>query len=279
MGMEHFISAPFVDSPPLRAPSCLSVPVFWRAVNNTPTVLVKKKKKSMCEAVRSYNILEAMAQWEGWFTSTAGCKKGHRCKGMHHYTCNVIKKLGEGCLTRGGDNTHVCARIKSVAPARTGHLNKLCSGYFFRKHQLHGILIPAPKAVILNRCHKYPVRALKSFCFYWDTDDFFSKSQRGWTRSTNRLPLRLGVFLFCFVLHLIWCSGIKTPGCLPSRVFWLLWRVENAPIKSDLRETTAPQPAWHRWFHATFKWILERGHFKVGTQSEKNAVSHKKKTP
>lgn len=28
MGMEHFISAPFVDSPPLRAPSCLSVPVF-----------------------------------------------------------------------------------------------------------------------------------------------------------------------------------------------------------------------------------------------------------
>lgn len=61
MGMEHFISAPFVDSPPLRAPSCLSVPVFWRAVNNTPTVLVKKKRKKAC--VRPCGPITFWRQW------------------------------------------------------------------------------------------------------------------------------------------------------------------------------------------------------------------------
>lgn len=75
-------------------------------------------------------------------------------------------------------------------------------------------------------------------------------------RKGEHIHKRRLLFGCCFLTpYLVQLNQIR--DCLPSRC-WLPAGVEHEPIKSDQHETTAPQPARHRWFHATSNWILER---------------------
>lgn len=78
----------------------------------------------------------------------------------------------------------------------------------------------------------------------------FSQSQGRWTHPQTCYHLG------CFV-PLIWCSWIKPWTVCPlgfgSCQEWRTLQSNQICMKQQPRS-----PAWHRWFHATFKWILER---------------------